>query len=171
MTNKNRVKKCDNCGCDFSEARGDSNKQWESRAFCSMKCNNSSKARVTSIFERLNRFQIKGGKSDDECWSWSGAKDGAGYGIISNRKGSGLSPEKAHRVSYEKHFGAISEGLNICHSCDNPECTNPNHLFAGSQKDNMIDCSRKGRLNKKSFKNLIAGKRGYKGAAAQKNKV
>ena len=132
-----------------------------------MKCNNSSDSRVTCIFERLERFQVK----KNECWSWSGAKDSKGYGTLSNRDRGVSSPEKAHRVSYEKHNGEIPKGMIVRHKCDNPECTNPEHLEVGTQKDNMQDCSKRGRLNKKSFNNLIAGAKGFKGAAIDKNKV
>jgi hypothetical protein len=120
-----------------------------------------------SIFDRLLKFQIK----RDGCWGWSGSKDGRGYGKISSRAGRKGSPEKAHRVSFEREYGEIPKDLNVCHSCDNPECTNPNHLFLGTQKDNMRDCSKKGRLNSKSLNNLIAGAKGFSGAAVMKNKV
>lgn len=167
MTIKKRSKECLHCGCEFIEKPRDSNKQWEAREYCSMKCNNSSKKRVTCIFDRLERFQVKG----DGCWSWSGSKDGKGYGTISNRNQGVNSPEKAHRVSYEKHFGEIPDGMIVRHKCDNPECTNPDHLELGTQKENMQDCSRRNRLNPKSFENLKAGARGYRGAAIDKNKV
>ena len=85
--------------------------------------------------------------------------------------GSGSSPEKAHRVSFEKKHGPIPIGLNVCHKCDNPECSNPDHLFLGTQKDNMRDCSKKKRLSKKSLLNLIPGAKGYIGAKTVKNKV
>lgn len=167
MTVKGRVKICLNCGSEILEGKRESNSQWERRSFCSMKCNNSSEKRVANIFDRLNRYQVKGGG----CWQWSGAKDSEGYGLLSNRKGAGFSPEKAHRVSYEKANGKIDLGLNVCHKCDNPECTNPDHLFLGTQKENMKDCSVKGRLNPKSLQNLIAGKAGFSGAGVDKNKV
>lgn len=167
MTSKNRSKNCINCRSEFHEKPRESNKQWDAREYCSMQCNNSSQKRVTCIFERLERFQI----ISDGCWSWSGAKDGNGYGIISNRNKGDKSPEKAHRVSYEKHNGEIPKGMVIRHMCDNPECTNPEHLEIGTQTDNMQDCSKRKRLNPKSFDNLKAGAKGYRGAAVDKNKV
>lgn len=165
MTKKARTKLCRACGEKFTEAYGDSNKQWGLREFCSIHCNNSSKHRVTSIFERLERYQVKA----DGCWGWTGTTDNRGYGVLSNRdKSTSRSPEKAHRVSFEKQFGPISDGMNICHSCDNPPCTNPDHLFQGTQKDNMNDCSAKGRLNPISMLNLQPGAKGIVGAAPKK---
>lgn len=167
MTVKKRFKNCATCGAVFYERKSDSNAQWENRCYCSMKCNNSSRARFTNIFERLSRYQVV----KDGCWAWMGAKDSHGYGVLSSRFGAGHSPEKAHRVSYEKVNGKIKEGLVIRHKCDNPECTNPDHLEVGTQKDNMVDCSRRGRLNEKSLRNLISGAKGFNGAAVEKNKV
>jgi hypothetical protein len=72
------------------------------------------------------------------CWLWDGWVNGRGYG----RFGKGL----AHRISWELHRGPIPAGMNICHKCDVPPCVNPDHLFLGTQTDNMRDCARKGRL-------------------------
>jgi len=79
-------------------------------------------------------------KKTNKCWWWSAAKDGCNYGRLGNKK--------AHRVSYEMHFGKIPKGIYVCHSCDNPSCVNPEHLFLGTQKQNMLDMVRKGRQNK-----------------------
>lgn len=155
MTIKARTKPCKTCGIEFKESKSDSNKQWLMRGYCSMSCNSKSSDRRTDIFERLERFQVK---NDTGCWGWIGNKDAKGYGTLSNRKGSKFSPEKAHRVSYEKVYGKIEDGLFVLHKCDNPECTNPSHLFSGTQKDNMQDCSKKNRLNPKSLLNLRSNK-------------
>jgi hypothetical protein len=81
----------------------------------------------------------------NDCWEWIASKrTGYGqFGIYKRRK----SPFPAHRVSYELHFGLIPEGTLVCHSCDNPACVNPNHLFLGKDLDNARDRDQKGRSN------------------------
>ena len=81
---------------------------------------------------------------EDECWAWIGAKNEKGYGII-GRGPSSSGVDRAHRVSWFIHFGPIPDGLVVCHKCDNPECTNPKHLFLGTLIDNNADMKAKGR--------------------------
>lgn len=82
----------------------------------------------------------------DGCWIWNACKDSKGYGRIGGNGGRKGKDVFAHRFSYEFHKGEIPKGLYILHKCDNPACVNPDHLFAGTQKDNIRDCVAKGRL-------------------------
>lgn len=83
-------------------------------------------------------------RSEDECWPWKGSHINSGYGRfrLSRSEGSMLS----HRYSYSVTNGPIPEGMNVLHRCDNRTCCNPQHLFLGTQSDNLLDASRKGRL-------------------------
>jgi len=83
------------------------------------------------------------------CWNWTSAKNGEGYGYI-RRKIHCDFPFKfpaimSHRLSYMLLYGDLSEDDLVLHRCDNPSCVNPEHLFKGTQVDNVQDCYNKGR--------------------------
>lgn len=80
----------------------------------------------------------------NNCWNWKGSKHRQGYGNVRFRKSTFL----AHRLSWIIFKGEIEDNLKVCHSCDNPSCVNPEHLFLGTQKDNVRDAISKNRMIK-----------------------
>jgi len=84
----------------------------------------------------------------DQCWLWVGAKTPKGYGVFSRSSGGVSAYYYAHRAAYEMETGEKPGELNVCHSCDNPGCVNPSHLFLGSWTENMKDKVSKNRQAK-----------------------
>lgn len=79
------------------------------------------------------------------CWEWQAAKNNIGYGMI--RDTDQKKMRTAHRVSYEIHKGSIPLDICVLHTCDNPGCVNPEHLWLGTRQDNTDDMIAKKRHN------------------------
>ena len=92
-------------------------------------------ARIAAFWSNVD---IRG---HNECWPWKGAPDGHGYGRFTI---AFKVRRKAHRIAFELHNGSAPKD-HACHSCDNPPCCNPAHLFDGTPLDNMHDMISKGR--------------------------
>lgn len=102
--------------------------------------------KVRALRSVADRFWEKVDKrGPDDCWPWTGAQDGHGYGTLQIGTQDKPYPEKAPRVSYVLHCGAIPDGALVCHRCDNPICVNPAHLWLGTHTDNITDCYAKER--------------------------
>lgn len=89
----------------------------------------------------MERFWYKVKKSED-CWEWQAARMSSGYGMM---RLNGVSTG-AHRISWMLHYGDIPKGVCVCHKCDNRLCVRPDHLFLGTQADNIRDMMNKGRI-------------------------
>lgn len=81
-------------------------------------------------------------RDPNDCWLWNGPIAADGYGLIMIMS----KTVRAHRLSWTIHHpNEVCEGWVICHTCDNPRCVNPNHLFRGTYTDNNRDTVKKGR--------------------------
>ena len=99
------------------------------------------KARNSAI-NRMIKYTPK--KSKAECWNWQGHCNKKGYAMLSIGGRKGLYA-RVSRLAYYFEYGPFDESLKACHTCDNPQCVNPNHIFLGTSKDNTDDMYKKGR--------------------------
>src|SRR6202035_1883893 len=131
---------CQYCGKPFVTFR--SNVLRGNGRFCSTTC-----GVVHREIPLEHRFWNEVQKSD-HCWTWTGPLTSKGYGKIAVKLHGVWSPILVHRLSYELEYGPIPHNLMVCHHCDNPCCVRPDHLFLGTNDDNIQDKLDKGRQTK-----------------------
>jgi len=112
-------------------------------------------SRHSTVKDLIARFWAKVDKhGPDACWPWLASKDvcgygtiGEGHGLLGNKRSTRIL--KAHRLSLEIKLGrSLKQGMQALHTCDNPSCVNPEHLFEGTQLTNIKDRDTKGRTAK-----------------------
>lgn len=99
------------------------------------------KDKMLKLESRIERITESG------CWIWTGLLSNSGYGKI----GDDYKTYSTHRYSYTLYKGEIPKGKLVLHSCDTKECCNPNHLFLGTQSDNIKDMYNKNRFKAKHW--------------------
>ncbi len=100
---------------------------------------------IDKLKQRLaNRYIIDPATN---CWNWNSIGSN-GYGQLTFEN----KHHQAHRASYLAFVGVIPKGMFVLHRCDVPSCINPNHLFLGTQSDNIKDMYSKGRFKRKQFR-------------------
>lgn len=98
----------------------------------------SREQRIARFWSRVNITGLL------DCWLWKGTCMPFGYGLT---KGLDGRTTVAHRISWEITKGAIPQGMFVLHICDIPQCVSPNHLYIGTQKDNIRDAIERGRFH------------------------
>ena len=137
---------CEICGKEFKWRRINAGKP---ATFCSFECKIQGKFKTRTKnsdltpeqnIERIKKYYEKYVVKQEGCWDWNGIVEWTGYGKLGIRP-----PIKAHRASWLIHKGEIPKGLIVCHTCDNRKCTNPDHLWIGTYRENTQDRVKKGR--------------------------
>lgn len=142
---------CETCGKEYKWRRINHGKP---PRFCSFSCRKwdrckgrrkNSELTYEENIARIKKYYEKYVIKNEGCWGWKGIVEKTGYTVLGLRP-----PIKGHRASWMIHKGLIPKGMIVCHNCpngDDPKCTNPDHLWLGTHKDNTQDKIKKGRSN------------------------
>lgn len=108
------------------------------------------------MMERLLKFFSQEGEG---CWEWNGSLCSYGYGKVGIWDGNKTLDAKAHRLVYEEFVGSIPNGMFVLHHCDNPKCVRFDHLYLGTQADNMRDVRKRNRA--KGIRGRVHGEKSH----------
>jgi hypothetical protein len=140
-------KLCAYCGKQFHRDKRCTWKHWGKAKFCSRGCSGAYGGDLHrhdfTLSEQFDRFVIR---HPQGCWGWKGAVNAAkgGYAVLMWRGRNYYG----HLVSLELDGRKVPKGMMGCHHCDNPVCSNPEHLYVGTPKQNMQDAVRRGRVRR-----------------------
>lgn len=123
---------CVQCGAIMTIRRWEKPNEHLRRRHCSQKCAGASQSRDPASVLAANLAGI----SSRGCWEWIGHRDPRGYGRFCVKASREVL---AHRLAWVVHRGPIPDGMHVLHHCDNPPCCNPDHLYLGTNADNVRD--------------------------------
>lgn len=135
------MKTCQHCGRPFDKDPRYSRIYFQRQRFCSSACSGAFRSAHKEAKDRRAEFYRWVDQSGD-CWLWTGARDRDGYGAF----GFQGKMRRAHRVALELEGVEIPPGHYACHTCDNPSCVRPAHLYPGTPTDNMRDAVNRNRV-------------------------
>lgn len=144
--NLKSIKKCGACGRDFTKDPRNTWAYWEKARFCSSKCFgtwhavHSEATRKTMAEEFIKHFDTP----EHGCWEWKWLRDKDGYGLFPYAK----TMHRAPRVALALDGRPVKKGWYACHTCDNPSCVRPSHLYPGTPTQNAADAMTRGRVRK-----------------------
>ena len=142
---RSRDATCAICAKPFDRGYSMNAKRAANNQFCSPACRATHAANESAADMPERFWSFVGRRGEKECWLWNGSLNANGYGQFTWVT-AGKRTHIATRIAYRLVNGEIPPKMFVCHSCDNPRCVNPAHLWLGTAKDNMQDASKKGRI-------------------------
>lgn len=141
---------CAICGAEITSHHGKVRAKRRGYGYCSYACDAASKSKKADEDASMRFMRRVNMVGPDECWTFRGRLSNKGYATFDWRAPweDRSRGHPASRMMWLILNGRIPDELEVCHSCDNPACCNPGHLWLGMHKENMEDMSKKGRSNK-----------------------